>query len=364
MKIIPITPQDATFNNPSCIEFETFFNRKISKYRQVFLRFFSIKTFQLLVIWMLKLRILRCNGYIRNFFASSLRGPLHALSRGTKQSSSVFHLLFLFTVLLFVLAGCSTATDPAEMYKGESGEQIFRKGEEALRKKDYSEAIKRFEALDAQYPFGRNAQVAQLHIIYAYYMKDEFLSAETAADRYIHTYPASPHVDYAYFMRGLSNYYQNLGILERAFSVNYATRDLTQIKKSYNDFAQLARGFPNSRYAPAARQYMIYLRNILANHQMHVAEYYYSRQAYVASANRANMLVRHYQGSPDMPAALVMMVKSYRHLHLDQNARDALRVLNYNYPNSQYVQDAIAPLNGKGFDLNLPEVVNYQLPRG
>lgn len=252
------------------------------------------------------------------------------------------NFFFLFIALLFsVLVGCSTTVDPAELYKGESGEQIFQKGEAALRDKSYSEAVKRFEALDAQYPFGRNAEIAQLHIIYAYYMKDDFLSAEVAADRFIHTYPASPHVDYAYFMRGLANYYQNLGVLERIFSVNYATRDLTQIKKSFNDFAQLARSFPNSRYAPAARQYMVYLRNILASHQLHVAQYYYTRQAYVAAANRANVLVRHYQGSPEVPDALIMMVKCYRALHLTQNANDALRVLNYNYPNSVYVREAL-----------------------
>jgi len=253
----------------------------------------------------------------------------------------ILFLIPLFLLALFISA-CSTTVDPADAYKGESAEQIFQKGEEALKDKNYGEAIKRFEALDVQYPFGRNTEIAQLQIIYAYYMSSDYASAEAAADRFIHAHPTSPHVDYAYYMRGLSNYYQNLGVFERLFTVNLATRDLSQIKKSYNDFVMIDKLYPQSSYAPAAHQYTVYLRDIIADHELGVADYYYSREAYVAAANRANLLVRHYQGSPAVPDALVIMVKSYRHLQLTQNANDALTVLQYNYPNSKYVQQAMS----------------------
>jgi len=246
--------------------------------------------------------------------------------------------ILLLSFLFAILSSCSTTTDPAEAYKGESSSTIFAKGESALRSHNYQEAIKRFEALDAQYPFGKQTETAQLHIIYAYYMSSDYASAESAADRYIHAYPVSPHVDYAYYMRGLANYYQNLGVFERFFAVDLSTRDLSQVKKSYGDFDALVANYPNSYYSPAAHQYMVYLRNILANHELEVAQYYYDRQAYVAAANRANLVVRHYQGTPYVGAALLVMVKSYRALHLDKDARDAQLVLEYNYPNSSYTQ--------------------------
>lgn len=248
-------------------------------------------------------------------------------------------LAFTFSLL----TACANTTDPSEAYKNETADQIFQRGEEAMRDHSYREAIKRFEALDVQYPFGRNTEIAQLQIIYAYYRTDDYALAEAAADRFIHSHPANPHVDYAYYMRGLSNYYQNLGFFERIFAVDLATRDLTQIKKSYEDFAQLVQRFPASKYAPAAYQYMIYLRNVMADHEMQVARYYYKRGAYVAAANRASLVVRHYQGSPSVPDALVLMVKSYRALHLVQNEREAMTVLQYNYPDSNYVREATAP---------------------
>jgi outer membrane protein assembly factor BamD len=242
---------------------------------------------------------------------------------------------------LSLLTACSTVTDPSETYKNETAEQIFQRGEAALRDHGYQEAIKRFEALDVQYPFGRNTETAQLHIIYAYYSSSEYALAEAAADRFIHTHPTHPHMDYAYFMRGQANYYQNLGFFERIFAVDLATRDLVQIKKSYADFAQVVRLFPHSYYAPASHQYMVYLRNTLAAHELEVAQYYFERAAYVAAADRANLVVRHYQGAPALPSALVLMVKSYRALHLVQDERDALAVLQYNYPKSPYVAEAM-----------------------
>lgn len=245
-------------------------------------------------------------------------------------------------LLPFLLNACSSSTDPSEAFKGENAEQIFQKGEVALRGKNYSEAIKRFEALEVQYPIYPNTQIAELHIIYAYYMNSDYASSEAAADRYIHSYPTSPHIDYAYYMLGLSNFYQNLGVFERLFKVDLATRDLDQMKKSYNNFATVVRLFPDSPYAAGAHQYMVYLRNLMANHELQVADYYYSRKAYVAAANRANTIVRHFQGAPVVPDALVIMVKSYRALHATQLSNDALRVLQYNYPNSKYVKDALA----------------------
>lgn len=250
-----------------------------------------------------------------------------------------FLSLTTIIILSILISACNTVTDPAELYKGEAPEHIFKNGEDSLRSKSYAEAIKRFEALDVQYPFGHDTEIAQLHLIYAYYMNNDYASAEAAADRFVHAHPTSPHVDYAYYMRGLANYYQNLGVFERMFTVDLATRDLSQIRKSYGDFAVIVHLFPGSYYAPAAHQYLVYLRNILADHQLDVARYYFGRKAYVAAADRANILVRHYQGSPLVPEGLVIMVESYRMLHMDRLADDTLRVLEYNYPSSCYTHE-------------------------
>jgi outer membrane protein assembly factor BamD len=146
-------------------------------------------------------------------------------------------------------------------------------------------------------------------------------------------HPAYEHVDYAYFMRGMSDFYKNMGILERVFTVDLSTRDLTQIRKSYFDFSELTEHFPNSVYTPPAHQYMIYLRNLLASHALDTAQFYYDRKAYLAAANRASNVVAHYEGAPAVGDALALMAKSYHKLGMKKEEQDALLVLKYNYPN-------------------------------
>lgn len=231
-----------------------------------------------------------------------------------------------------LVTGCASATDPADTYQGESQEKIYSSGKEALQDKSYSEAIKRFEALDVQYPFGPYTESAQYFLVYAYYMKEEYALSVAAADRFIRLHPTYKHIDYVYYMRGVADYYQNLGIIERFFSIDLATRDLTQMRKAYDDFNQVVILFPDSPYAPAAHQYMIYLRNIMADHELHVAEYYYNRRAYIAAVNRASDLVAHYQGAPATVDGLALMAKAYRQLNLPKQESDTLTVLKYNYP--------------------------------
>lgn len=237
-------------------------------------------------------------------------------------------------LVLGLVSGCASSIEPSEAYKGESQHEIYTKGKTALDDKSFGEAIKRFEALDVQYPYGQETENAQLYIIYAYYMKEEYAMGRAAADRFIRIHPTNAHVDYAYYMRGLCDYYQNLGFLERFFGVDLATRDLTQLHKAFFDFQALVTQFPNSPYAPAAHQYMIYLRNTLANHQLEVAQFYYNHKAYLASANRAADIVAHYQGAPAVVDALKLMIQSYRKLGLTQQEQEATAVLKYNYPSA------------------------------
>lgn len=235
---------------------------------------------------------------------------------------------------LFLLAGCASTVEPSDAYKGESQHEIYEKGKAALDDKSFGEAIKRFEALDVQYPYGQDTENAQLYIIYAYYMKEEYALGRAAADRFIRIHPTHANVDYAFYMRGLCDYYQNLGFLERFFNVDLATRDLTQLNKAFYDFQALATQFPNSVYTPAAHQYMIYIRNILADHQLEVAQFYFDHKAYLASANRAADIAAHYEGAPAVVGALKLMVQSYHKLGIKQQEQEAMFVLKYNYPNA------------------------------
>lgn len=243
--------------------------------------------------------------------------------------------LLLIIFALSLLSACSKASfsdNPAQQYQGYSAQKLYVQGKKALASRNYIRAVSLYEALESLYPFGGYAQKAQLDLVYAYYKSGQDASASAAAEQYIRVYPRSQHVDYAYYMKGLADYYSSRTWFQRAFKLNMSLRDLTTSKQAFYDFQQLVRFFPNSKYAPDAKQRMIALRNLFAKHDLFITNYYYKRHAYVAAANRASDIIHHYDNTPQVKGALIMLVKANRKLGLTKEANNALRVLKLNFP--------------------------------
>ncbi len=241
-----------------------------------------------------------------------------------------------------LLAGCSFFSSKDDEIENWSAERLYDEGKDALDSDYFTRAIELYEKLQARYPFGRYAQQAQLDLAYAYYKQEESASAIAACDRFIKLYPTHSNVDYAYYLKGLSNFNQGKGFAQRFLPVDSAQRDPGAALQSFRDFTELVKRFPHSRYVADAQQRMMYLRNVLAQHEVNVANYYMRREAYVAAANRARHVVENYQRVPVMPEALLIMVKAYRVLELNDLADDALRVLELNYPNHPELSEARA----------------------
>jgi outer membrane protein assembly factor BamD len=216
--------------------------------------------------------------------------------------------------------------------EGLDAEQLYIKGKVKLDDHDFSNAVEFYEALQARYPFGTYAQQGLLDLAYAYYKKEETASATASADRFIKLYPTHPSADYAYYLKGLANFNSGKGMAQRYLPQDVSQRDPGASMQSFQDFSQLLQKFPDSKYAEDARLRMIFLRNVLAQHEINVANFYMNRDAYVAAANRARYVVENYQQSPAIPEALVIMAKAYKILKMEDLAQDALRVLERNYP--------------------------------
>jgi len=236
-------------------------------------------------------------------------------------------------LVVTALAGCSLLPDQVDETKGWSASKFYSEAKSSLNDGDYKTAIKYFEGLEARYPFGAYAQQAQLEAAYAYYKYEEPDSAISTLDRFIKTYPRHPNVDYAYYLKGLVNFNRGKGFLDDHLPTDPTKRDPGSARQSFEDFSTLVSKFPKSKYTPDARQRMIYLRNILAEYEVHVARYYMTRKAYVAASNRAKYVLQNYQRTPAVPQALVVMIKAYRKLELYDLAKDAMRVLELNFPN-------------------------------
>lgn len=238
----------------------------------------------------------------------------------------------LIAFLAFSLGACSLFSHEKGDQDKASAEVLYKEGKSSMEAGDYKTAIKRFETLEARYPFGHYAQQALLETAYAYYRFGETDNAISTADRFIKLYPRQEHVDYAYYLRGLASYNLSKSFLDRVFSVDLSERDPKRARQSFQYFSELVQRFPKSKYADDAIQRMIYLKNSLAAYEVHVANYYFKRGAYLAAANRAKYVVDNYDRTPAVPDALKVMIKAYEKMGLTQLAQDTKSILELNYP--------------------------------
>jgi outer membrane protein assembly factor BamD len=202
----------------------------------------------------------------------------------------------------------------------------------------WATAVKYFEKLEARYPFGRYAQQAQLEIAYAYYRDNEPASAVAACDRFIKLHPNHPNVDYAYYLKGVVNFYEDQNILSQFAAQDPTERDPRSARDSFAAFKELATRYPDSKYTPDALARMKYLVNALASHEVHVAQWYMKRGAFVAAANRASYAVKTYPEAPATEEALAVMARAYGQMGMDDLRDDALRVLKTNFPDSPWLK--------------------------
>ncbi|AWI73848.1 outer membrane protein assembly factor BamD [Parazoarcus communis] len=235
-----------------------------------------------------------------------------------------------------LLGGCGLLPEQIDETAGWSAQKLYSEAKASMSEGGYDQAIKMFEKLEARYPYGRFAQQAQIESAYAYYKSNESALALAAADRFIKLHPNHPNVDYVYYLKGLVNFNEDLGIFAGFSNQDMSERDPRGAREAFDTFNDLVTRFPESRYAEDARQRMQYLVNALASHEVHVARYYYNRGAYIAAANRAQAAITTYPRAPANEEALFLMVKSYDALGMTDLRDDANRVMRKNFPNSVY----------------------------
>lgn len=237
-------------------------------------------------------------------------------------------------LLCALMAGCSSKPiDPTSTW---SPNKIYAEAKDELNNGGYEKAIPLFEKLEGRAAGTPLAQQAQLDKAYAQYKGNEQAQAIATLDRFIKLHPASPALDYALYLKGIVNFNDNLGLFGAISRQDLAERDQKAAKESFESFRELVTRFPDSKYTPDARLRMTYTVNSLAQSEVHVARYYYSRGAYVAAINRAQTAISDYRDVPALEEATYIIYKSYDALGMTQLRDDARRVLEKTYPQSEF----------------------------
>ncbi|MGQ2999078.1 MULTISPECIES: outer membrane protein assembly factor BamD [unclassified Variovorax] len=236
---------------------------------------------------------------------------------------------------LALLAGCSSTKD--DKTATWSPNRIYAEAKDEAGSGAYDKAVPLYEKLEGRAAGTPLAQQAQLEKAYAQYKGGDKAAAVSTIDRFLKLHPASPALDYALYLKGVVNFNDDLGMFAFLTRQDLSERDQKAAKESFESFKELITRFPDSRYTPDARQRMNYIVNSLAQYEVHVARYYYSRGAYLAAINRAQSAIADYREVPAVEEALYIIVRSYDALGMNDLRDDAQRVLTSNYPQSTYL---------------------------
>jgi outer membrane protein assembly factor BamD len=245
--------------------------------------------------------------------------------------------LMLLILSLSLTTGCSwlgwgDEEQTEEDSAGLTEKDFYERIQTSLNASNWTVAISNLQLLESQFPFGKYAEQGQLELIYAQYKSGDYESSIASADRFIRLHPQHPNVDYAFYVKGLSEISQTGGFFDSFLPTDSSMRDIGEARGAFTTLTELLSRFPESPYAADARKRLVSLRNRLARAEIHVANYYFTRGAYLAAANRGRFVVENFQQSPAVPDGLAVMAQAYYLLEMKELADNSVEVLLANYP--------------------------------
>ena len=257
---------------------------------------------------------------------------VHNFSKSSKRNFTFFGIL-----ALLILPACSSNEEMPDERLIEK--ELYDQAQARLKNESYSTAIMSLEALESRFPFGRYAEQAQAELIYAYYMNSQFEASQSAAERFINLHPRHSHTGYAYYMKGLAAFTDDSGLFSRYFQSDLEKREIVMAQTSFDELSDFISRYPQSNYVSHAKQRMIYLKNLLAKHEMYVADFYMQRGAYLAAVSRSKYVIEHLPNTPQTPYALSILVEAYDLLGYSELKKRNLEILTLNYPDFNFKEN-------------------------
>lgn len=240
----------------------------------------------------------------------------------------VNHGVLASIVVGLLLAGCggkgvkTTGGDP---------EILYQEGLVRFNKRDYSEALKRFQELKANFPDHPPYTLwAELKVGDCHFLMKEYVEAIAAYEEFKKMHPTHEEMPYVQYQIGMSHFNQMLSL----------DRDQTATQKALSNFEYLVANFPPSLFTEKAREKIEICKKRLADHEFYVGNYYYRKKNYGAASRRFQQLLVNFPKMVNEDETLLLLGKCYLELDQEVRAREVLRRVVDEYPQSSSSKEA------------------------
>lgn len=244
--------------------------------------------------------------------------------------------LFLFAFIAISMLSSCASTEKEDAEENISVERLYNRGHKQLAKTKYKKAAETFEKVELEYPYSKWATEAKLMGAYSHYKAENYDEAVMSLDRFIRFHPGNENIAYAYYLKAVCYFDQ----------ISDINRDQGQTQKAMKSLEQLVRRFPMSKYAPDARQKIIFTKDHLAGQEMEVGRFYLKQHNYLSALNRFSNVVNNYQSTKYIEEALYRQAEVYTILGMNAEANNAYKILKYNYPEGDWTAKTEALVKG------------------
>jgi outer membrane protein assembly factor BamD len=245
--------------------------------------------------------------------------------------------------LVALSLGACSLFDKDTVIPDEPADKLYNEGLYLLNsKKDPKAAAKKFEEVDRQHPYSDWARKSLIMAAFAYYDAGAYDDCINSARRYVTLHPGSPDAAYAQFLIG-SSYFDQIPEI---------SRDQDRTEKAVQTLEEVARKYPDSEYAVAAKRKIEIARDQLAGKEMDIGRQLLNSRNYAGAINRFKVVVTRFQRTRHVEEALLRLTEAYMALGIVEEAQTSAAVLGHNFPDSRWYKDAYALMQSRGFQPN------------
>jgi outer membrane protein assembly factor BamD len=263
-----------------------------------------------------------------------------AISLGS--GARVITRLAVAALVALSLGACSLF-DKDPVIPDEPADKLYNEGLYLLNsKKDPKAAAKKFEEVDRQHPYSDWARKSLIMAAFAYYDAGAYDDCINSARRYVTLHPGSPDAAYAQFLIG-SSYFDQIPEI---------SRDQDRTEKAVQTLEEVARKYPDSEYAVAAKRKIEIARDQLAGKEMDIGRQLLNSRNYAGAINRFKVVVTRFQRTRHVEEALLRLTEAYMALGIVEEAQTSAAVLGHNFPDSRWYKDAYALMQSRGLEPN------------
>jgi len=243
--------------------------------------------------------------------------------------------LILMSVALTFLFGCSGKGKEVKKIEGDP-ETLYKQGLVRFNKRDYTDALKKFEELKSSFPDSPPyTHWAELKVGDCHFLQKEYAEAIASYEEFKKVHPGHEEIPYVQFQIGMSYFNQMLTL----------DRDQASTKKAQSSFEYLVANYPTSLLTEKAKEKITACKKRLAEHEFYIANFYYKQGRFESAALRFEELLQKFPKNPDEDKTLYFLGKSYFEIEQWEKAELTFMKIVTEYPKSVYYKEAKAILD-------------------